>query len=332
MAFSDPTPAPGSSVPVLEMNDVHRHFMVKQGLFDPQPSLLKAVDGVSLAVAPGETLGLVGESGCGKSTLARMAVRLLQPTSGDIRIQGASLWQGGAARVRDLPRKAQMIFQDPFSSLNPRQTVGGAIGEGLAVHGMGRAARLDRVRELLEWVGLEPEHAHRYPHEFSGGQRQRVAIARALALGPSLVVCDEPVSALDVSIQAQVLNLLRDLQHRLGLTYLFISHDLSVVSHISDRVAVMYLGRLVELGPAHAIHHAPLHPYTQALLAALPKPDPTQRNTSARLSGDIPSPFTPPPGCPFHPRCPHAMPVCAHTRPQWTAVEPGRFAACHLHT
>ncbi len=316
----------------LELRDVVKHFSVKSGRLGVAPVRLRAVDGVSLSVRRGETLGLVGESGCGKSTLARLILRVYRPSSGDILLSGRSVWCDDAALINEFPRKVQMIFQDPFSSLNPRQKVGSAIAEGLRIHRIGdRASQRARVAELLDQVGLGAEFAGRYPHEFSGGQRQRVAIARALALGPELVVCDEPVSALDVSIQAQVLNLLLDLQERLGLTYLFISHDLSVVSHVSDRVAVMYLGRIVELAAADELYATQLHPYTRALLAAAPRADPNRRLSAPSLRGDIPSPVNPPRGCPFHPRCPQAMPHCANLRPTWTEAAPGRFVACLLH-
>jgi oligopeptide/dipeptide ABC transporter ATP-binding protein len=297
-----------------------------------KPVRLKAVDGVSLDVRRGETLGLVGESGCGKSTLGRLAVRLDTPSSGEVLLEGRSLANADHALRKNLPHKIQMIFQDPYSSLNPRQKIGSAIGEGLRIHGVGgREEQRARVAELLEWVGLSAEQAGRYPHQFSGGQRQRVAIARALALSPEFIVCDEPVSALDVSIQAQVLNILQDLQERLALTYLFISHDLSVVSHISDRVAVMYLGVIVELANRSDLYGRPLHPYTRALLAAAPIPDPERSSLGDALSGDLPSPLAPPLGCRFHPRCPVAMAQCATQAPSWRELEPEHFAACHLY-
>ncbi len=322
----------------LELKDLSRHFQVRVGALEP-PAVLKAVDGVSLELRRGETLGLVGESGCGKSTLARMVVRLLRPTSGELCLEGRSLWSADpqdAAFLRSLPRKVQMIFQDPFSSLNPRQKVGHAVGEGLAIHGLGsHKERRERVLELLDWVGLAPEQAQRYPHEFSGGQRQRVAIARALALGPELLVCDEPVSALDVSIQAQVLNLLDSLQQRLGLTTLFISHDLAVVSHMADRVAVMYLGRLVELAPSRELGSRPLHPYTRVLLAAAPRPEPppqgATRSRRAVVQGDLPSPVDTPEGCAFEPRCPERQPQCREQRPPLLEAAPGHWVACLLH-
>jgi len=314
----------------LEFKNVRKYFPVKgRGGADAQ---LKAVDGVSLEVLRGETLGLVGESGCGKSTLGRLAVRLYQPTAGEVLLEGRSILHADRVSARDFSRKVQMIFQDPYSSLDPRQKIGAAIAEGLHIHGLGtRASRRARVAEILDWVGLNPEFANRYPHQFSGGQRQRVAIARALVLSPEFVVCDEPVSALDVSIQAQVLNLLQELQERLALTYLFISHDLSVVSHVSDRVAVMYLGAIVECAPRSGLYCQPLHPYTQALLAAVPAPDPDRRPVAAQLSGDLPSPIAPPSGCRFHPRCPKCFEKCPVEPPAWREVEPKHFVSCHLY-
>jgi peptide/nickel transport system ATP-binding protein/oligopeptide transport system ATP-binding protein len=289
---------------------------------------ITALSDVSLTVARGETVGLVGESGCGKSTLARCVAGLDRPSAGRVLYDGRDV---SDPALRDgLPRLAQMIFQDPFSSLNPRRSVGFSVAEGLWAMGMGdRAARKKRVMELLSQVGLLPEHAARYPHQFSGGQRQRVAIARALATNPALVICDEPVSALDVSVQAQVINLLGDLRADLGLSYLFISHDLAVVGHISDRTAVMYLGRIMELAATDEIMQRPGHPYTRALLAAAPTPDPARRHSDRRaLTGDAPSLFTPPPGCAFHPRCPEAMPECAVTAPQLLETSPGHFVRC----
>jgi peptide/nickel transport system ATP-binding protein/oligopeptide transport system ATP-binding protein len=287
------------------------------------------VDGVSLTMTRGETLGLVGESGCGKSTLAKCIMGLDGLTTGEIVFQGRTMadWNEKALR-----RKMQMVFQDPYSSLNPRQKIGSIIREGLDIHSMGtRAERSARVEELLGLVGLRPEHASRYPHEFSGGQRQRVAVARTLALDPDLIVCDEPVSALDVSVQAQILRLLKNLQKQFGLTYVFISHDLSVVSHIADRVAVMYLGRIMELAPSQELFAAPRHPYTEALLSAVLTPDPTHRPERIPLTGDLPSPINPPTGCPFHPRCPKAFDKCPNARPELSEVAPGVQVACWLY-
>ncbi len=322
----------------LEIRNVSKHFAVRGRALDTEaPRVLRAVDGVNLMLHKGETLGLVGESGCGKSTLARMVVRLLRPTGGAILLQGGDVWS--PALGKELPRRVQMIFQDPFSSLNPRQKVGNAIAEGLLIHKTPPTARgrRERVLDLLENVGLSMEHVGRYPHEFSGGQRQRIAIARALALNPELLVCDEPVSALDVSIQAQVLNLLVSLQQRLGLTYLFISHDLSVVSHMADRVAVMYLGRVVELAPSTALYKTPLHPYTKALLAAVPVPDPiaARKRNAARLHGDLPAPDSLAAAgamCPFAPRCPEVMSVCRERDPRLKELAPGHSTACFLYT
>ncbi|GAB6177054.1 dipeptide ABC transporter ATP-binding protein [Desulfobaculum senezii] len=315
----------------LRITDLTKHYPVDSGLFGAETSFVHALDGVSLSVRAGETLGLVGESGCGKSTLARQLLRLERPTSGGIELEGTDIWSADHAFKKAYPRKVQMIFQDPFSSLNPRKRIGSTIAEGLAIHGVPRRERRQRVRELMDWVGLRPELISRYPHEFSGGQRQRVAIARALALNPACVVCDEAVSALDVSIQAQVIGLLQDLQDKLGLTYIFISHDLAVVGYMSDRVAVMYLGRLMELAPSRDIYAAPLHPYTRALLDAVPRPDPESGGLALRVAGDIPSPINPPAGCPFHPRCPEAMPVCSAAAPAWHEAAPEHFVACHLH-
>lgn len=319
---------PDAGSPILELAGVSRHYTTREGFFARRERVVRAVDGVDLAVAPGETLGLVGESGCGKSTLARLAVGLEPPSGGAVRLDGFDPWAGTRAERRRLPRLVQMIFQDPYSSLNPRLPIGWTVAEGLRAMGVGTAReRRARVGELLDQVGLLPEHARRFPHQFSGGQRQRVAIARALALAPALLVCDEPVSALDVSVQAQVINLLADLKARHGLAYLFISHDLAVVGHLSDRVAVMYLGRVMELAPARALYAGALHPYTRALLAAVPGLDPGSRRRAA-LPGETPDPAAAPSGCVFHPRCDRAVPGCAEEAPALAEVAPGHFARC----
>ncbi len=311
---------------LVEISDLIKHFPASGR------QIVRAVDGVSFTINRGETLGLVGESGCGKTTIGRTILRLIEPTGGRIRFDGRNLLELNRTEMRELRQRMQIIFQDPYSSLNPRMRVGDIIGEPLAVHKIGdRRERRDRVAELLTVVGLDPDYAGRYPHEFSGGQRQRIGIARALALNPDFIVADEPVSALDVSVQAQVVNLLQDLQEKLGLTYLFISHGLAVVKHISSRVGVMYLGKLVELAPAENIYAKPVHPYTQALLAAIPVPDPSaKKNDFQRLSGDVPTPISPPSGCRFHPRCPHAMERCRFEEPEFTEKSPGHFTACHL--
>ncbi|MFQ5972419.1 MAG: ABC transporter ATP-binding protein, partial [Alphaproteobacteria bacterium] len=296
---------------------------------------VKAVDNVSLEIEKGETVGLVGESGCGKSTLGRVLVRLLEPTSGHIYFDGQDLTPLHGKGLRPLRAQVQIIFQDPYSSLDPRTPVGDTIAEGLVVHGVAdKAERRERVYEMLQLVGLRPSHAQRFPHEFSGGQRQRIGIARALVLRPKFVVCDEPVSALDVSVQAQVLNLLKELQRELDLTLLFISHNLAVVEHISDRVAVMYLGRVVEITDRDTLYRDPQHPYTQALLSAVPIPEPGRKRERQVLQGDVPSPLNPPSGCSFHPRCPIAADVCAREAPELRATEndPGHLASCHLRT
>ncbi len=315
---------------LLEVQDVTKHFRAKGG-----QGRVHALNGVSLHLRRGETLGIVGESGCGKSTLARVVLRLIEPTSGAIRFDGSDLRALDARSLRARRRDMQLIFQDPYASLDPRLTVGTIIGEPLAIHGVGgRAARRSKVAELLGLVGLEPDAAARYPHEFSGGQRQRIGIARAIALEPKLVVADEPVSALDVSIQSQILNLLVELRQRLALSYVFISHDLAVVEHLSDRVAVMYLGEIVETCDTESLFRSPGHPYTQALISAIPQPDPEHRQKRIVLSGDIPNPEAPPPGCPFHPRCPQAMERCRVEAPPVTDIgtpdRPHRVA-CHLH-
>ena len=315
--------------PLLETREVVKHYPVTGGVLLRQIAAVRAVDGVSLNILPGETLGLVGESGCGKSTLGRLILRLEEPTRGDILFQGQSILGYDPKKMRELRREMQIIFQDPFSSLNPRKSVAHIVGEPLLVHGMTqRREREARVLKLLEVVGLKREHMRRYPHQFSGGQRQRIGVARALALNPKLIICDEAVSALDVSIRGQVINLLQDLQEEFGLTYLFISHDLSVVEHISDRVAVMYLGKLVELADSETLYKTPLHPYTQALLSAAPVPDPRRKKKRIVLSGDVPSPIDPPPGCRFHTRCLYAKDVCKQQEPPFREVKENHFAAC----
>ena len=315
---------------LLQAVNIVKYFPIKGGVFMKEIAAVKAVDGVSLTIEEGETVGLVGESGCGKTTFGRAILRLEEPTSGEIYFEGQSILNYDKKKMQALRKKMQIIFQDPFSSLNPRKTVAHIIGEPLLVHGMhSRTKRDERVLELLTVVGLRKEHMRRYPHQFSGGQRQRIGVARALALNPKLIVCDEAVSALDVSIQAQVINLLKDLQNDFGLTYLFISHDLSVVEHVSDRVAVMYLGKIVEFAPSKALYQKPLHPYTQALLSAVPVPDPAlKRNARIILKGDVPSPIDPPPGCSFHPRCLYAKDICSRSDPELKEIDNDHFAAC----
>jgi oligopeptide transport system ATP-binding protein len=317
---------------LLSVRDLTKHFPVERGVvFTKRVGTVRAVDGVSFDLAEGETLSLVGESGCGKSTTARLVLRLLDPTSGTIRFAGEDLAKRPHATLKPIRRQIQPVFQDPYASLNPRMPVGRILEEPMEVHEIGDAAsRRARVHELLRLVGLAPYHAERFPHEFSGGQRQRVGIARALAVGPKLMVLDEPVSALDVSIQAQVVNLLKDLQQRLGLSYLFIAHDLAVVRHVSDRIAVMYLGEIVETAGKRDLYRAPRHPYSQALLGAIPVPDPTRKRSQAILAGDVPSPMNPPPGCRFHTRCPHAVERCRQERPELRELAPGHRVACHL--
>jgi oligopeptide/dipeptide ABC transporter ATP-binding protein len=323
---------PGRDTPLLDARDIVKHYPIRGGVLMRQTGAVRAVDGVSLSIAAGETVGLVGESGCGKTTFGRTILRLEEPTAGEVRFQGTDILRLPRQQMQALRREMQIIFQDPFSSLNPRKTVGHIVGEPLRVHGVqDRRERETRVLDLLETVGLRKEHLRRYPHQFSGGQRQRIGVARALALRPKLIVCDEAVSALDVSIQAQVINLLKDLQQEFGLTYLYISHDLSVVEHVSDRVAVMYLGRNVELAAAEALYREPLHPYTQALLSAVPIPDPSARRPGrVILKGDVPSPIAPPPGCRFHPRCRFARPECSEQDPPLREVRDGHWAACHF--
>jgi oligopeptide/dipeptide ABC transporter ATP-binding protein len=315
---------------LLEVEGLTKHFVARRSLIGRPTATVRAVDDVSFTVAPGETLALVGESGCGKSTLGRLVLRLIEPTAGRVRFEGRDVLTLGAGELRAYRRQAQLVFQDPYASLNPRMTVGDIIAEPLALHAIVPAKRRrDRVAELLNQVGLAPVAAQRYPHEFSGGQRQRIAIARALAVEPRLIVCDEPVSALDVSIRSQVLNLLRDLQRRLGLAYIFISHDLAVVKHIADRVAVMNLGHIVEIAPARSLFATPRHPYSRALLSAIPVPNPRARRDRILLQGDLPSAMAPPPGCRFHTRCPFAIPLCREAQPPLVANADGQAVACH---
>jgi oligopeptide/dipeptide ABC transporter ATP-binding protein len=317
--------------PLLQVNDVRTHFPLRRGAWGRVRARVKAVDGVSFDIRRGETLGLVGESGCGKSTLGRTVLRLIQPTSGSMRFDGRELVGLPSAELRALRRRMQLIFQDPYASLNPRMTVRELVGEGLDIHGIGnRTERHRRVAELLDKMGLSRDASDRFPHEFSGGQRQRIGIARALALEPDFIVADEPISALDVSIQAQIVNLLVELQRELGLTYLFIAHDLKIVEYISDRVAVMYLGRIVELAEASDLYRRPRHPYTRALLSAVPIPDPERRRERIILQGDVASPIDPPPGCPFHPRCPWAFERCRRETPPLYDLGGGHVAACFL--
>jgi oligopeptide/dipeptide ABC transporter ATP-binding protein len=332
MSAQAEAPSTNGSGPLVETVHLKKYFPIKAGLLQHEVARVHAVDDVSLQVYEGETLGLVGESGCGKSTLGRCIVRLLEPTDGDIRFEGTAIGGFGPRQMRPLRRELQMVFQDPYASLNPRKRVGSIIGDPMKIHKVGdKRERRRRVQELLEVVGLSPEHYNRFPHEFSGGQRQRIGVARALALRPKLVVADEPVSALDVSIQSQMLNLLEDLQNDFKLTYVFIAHDLGVVRHVSDRIAVMYLGKLVELSPAEELYERPIMPYTEALLSAVPIPDPDLSEQRERivLQGDVPSPIDPPTGCRFHPRCRYATEICSQVEPPLTDYGNGHLAACH---
>jgi len=320
--------------PLVEVQNLKKHFPITRGIvFQRVVGAVRAVDGISFTIARGETLGLVGESGCGKTTAGRTLLALYPPSDGTIRIDGQDVCAAQGRELLAIRRKAQMIFQDPFASLNPRWTVNAIVSEPLRVHHLLKTdkERIERVKELLELVGLNARHLNRFPHEFSGGQRQRIGIARALASEPLFIVCDEPISALDVSIQAQVVNLLEDLQDRLGLTYLFIAHDLSMVRHICDRVAVMYLGIIIEMAARDELYEHPLHPYTQSLLSAVPIPDPKQERARKRIipTGDVPSPINPPSGCRFHPRCPIARDHCSQIVPEWREITPGHWVACH---
>jgi len=323
--------APGETL--LKVTGLQKHFPIRKGLLQRQVGAVHAVDGLDFEVKSGETLGVVGESGCGKSTMGRLITRLLEPTGGTVEFEGKDITHLGVSGMRPLRRDVQMIFQDPYSSLNPRHTIGTIVGAPFKLQGVEPAGGVkNEVQRLLSVVGLNPEHYNRYPHEFSGGQRQRIGIARALALNPKLVVADEPVSALDVSIQAQVVNLLDDLQKELGLTYVIIAHDLSVVRHVSDRIAVMYLGKIVELADRESLYRAPMHPYTKALMSAVPIPDPRRKNAKSErilLKGDVPSPISPPSGCRFHTRCWKATEICRTTEPQLVELRPGQQVACH---
>ncbi|PKV88026.1 ABC transporter ATP-binding protein [Streptomyces sp. TLI_146] len=328
-----PEQSAASPEPILKVEGLTKHFPIKKGLLGRQTGAVKAVDGVSFDVRAGETLGVVGESGCGKSTMGRLVTRLLEPTGGKVEFEGHDITHLSAGRMRPLRRDMQMIFQDPYGSLNPRHTIGGIVSTPFRLQGVTPEGGVKKeVQRLMELVGLNPEHYNRYPHEFSGGQRQRIGIARALALNPKLVVADEPVSALDVSIQAQVVNLLDDLQSELGLTYVIIAHDLSVIRHVSDRIAVMYLGKIVELADRKSLYSAPMHPYTKALLSAVPVPDPKRKGVKSErilLKGDVPSPISPPSGCRFHTRCWKATEICKTQEPPLIALKTGHQVACH---
>ena len=317
---------------LVEVENLKKYYPITVGLLARHVADVKAVDGVSFYIIEGETLGLVGESGCGKSSLGRTLLRLEEPTAGRVLYKGSDITKWGKRQMKELRKEAQMIFQDPQSSLDPRMTIGDSIGEALLIHGVGtEKERLETVEELLKRVGLEPQHAMRYPHELSGGQKQRVGIARALAVNPKLIVADEPVSALDVSVQAQILNLIMDLQRELGLAYLFIAHDLSVIGQISDRIAVMYLGQIIELADRTELFSHPLHPYTEALLSAIPLPDPHQKRKRILLQGEVPSPVNPPLGCHFHTRCPRVMKLCRREQPELRLLEGDHLVSCHLY-
>ena len=317
---------------LLRVKNLKKYFPIRGGLFSREVARVHAVDGVSFDIYPGETLGLVGESGCGKSTTGRAILRLIEPTAGEVTFDGKNVTTLDKRALRGLRKEMQIIFQDPYASLNPRMTVGSIVGEALVIHKLAatKREREERVVKILETVGLSPDHLRRYPHEFSGGQRQRIGIARSLAVNPKFIVADEPVSALDVSIQAQIINLLEDLQKQFGLTYLFIAHDLSVVEHISTRVAVMYLGKIVELAPAKELYTNPKHPYTEALLSAVPIPDPTVKRKRILLEGDVPSPIKPPSGCRFHTRCPIRVPACSEHEQVLKEISPGHWVACQV--
>ncbi|MTI95143.1 MAG: dipeptide ABC transporter ATP-binding protein [Firmicutes bacterium] len=318
--------------PMIRVENLKKYFPITAGIFSRTVGHVKAVDDISFEIMPKETLGLVGESGCGKTTTGRTVLKLLEPTEGDVYFKGKNVFEMNNKELRDIRKEVQIIFQDPFGSLNPRMKVGDAIGEALLEHGITKTPKetMERVKHIMEVCGLAPFHYRRYPHEFSGGQRQRIGIARALILNPQFIVADEPISALDVSIQAQIINLLEDLQEEFGLTYLFISHDLSVVKHICDRVGVMYVGKMVELAPKKELYDEPLHPYTQALLSAVPVMDPTVTKERIILKGDVPSPSNPPSGCRFHTRCPYKMDICVEQEPEFREARPGHFVACHL--
>lgn len=320
------------SEPLLQVENLRKYFPIRRGIMQRVVGHVKAVDGVSFTVNRGETLGVVGESGCGKSTMGRSLLRLLEPTAGKVMFEGQNVVTLSKEKMRALRRQMQIVFQDPYASLNPRFSIAQTLMEPMIVHKLYNPnQRMERVRSLLERVGLDPDYAKRYPHEFSGGQRQRIGIARALALNPKLMILDEPVAALDVSVQSQVLNLLEDLQEEFNLTYIFVAHDLSVVRHISDRVMVMYLGRMAELADSEDLFQDPLHPYTRALLSAVPLPDPDAKRERIILQGDLPSPANPPSGCPFHTRCPVAMDVCKEKVPEWKEIKPNHSVACHLY-